>query len=413
MADIYKKIKAHKIISLVLAAFLVLVVVRFVGGPGNSSAARPAGDRPVFVELGQARFGPMREVGQYYGTLTAAQKFSVSPKVGGELKRLLADIGDRIESGQPLAILDDDQYRLARDHAAHNVGLAEAQEAEAQANLSLAKSDLARQASLAGKRITPQSEYEAYENKLRQAEARLMLAESQLSGARSQLADAALRLSYTTVSATWPEPGPRWVGERLVDEGDLLAANTPILTMVSLDPLLVVVEVIEKDYPKIKIGQESELRTEAWPGEVFKGKVVRVAPVLSANTRQARVELEVLNPDLKLKPGMFTEVLFVFKELEKVWSVAEDVPFRRSDGFVIFVAQPESGTVKMLPVELGLVENGQVQLVDAPPIDGPVVVLGQHLLDDGLKYRVPDGGRGAQAKPPQADKDAAADGGGQ
>ncbi|MDL2259933.1 efflux RND transporter periplasmic adaptor subunit [Deltaproteobacteria bacterium OttesenSCG-928-K17] len=406
MAKIYNKIKSHKIAAGLLLLFLALVVVRFVTGPENSSAAKPAGQRPIYVELGQATFGTMREVGQYYGTLNAAQKFSVSPKVGGELKRLMVDIGDRIESGQVLAMLDDDQYRLARDQAAHNVGLAEAQYAEAEANLSLAKSDLARQASLVGKRITPQSEYEAYENKLRQAEARLMLAASQLSGARSQLADAALRLSYTTISATWPEDGYRWVGERLVDEGDLLTANTPLLAVVSLNPLLVVVEVIERDYPKIKIGQEAELRTEAWPGEVFKGRVVRVAPVLSSNTRQARVELEVANDDLKLKPGMFTEVLFVFQELLDVWSVPEDVPFRRSDGFVIFVADPKTETVKMQPVDLGLSENGRVQLVDVPPIDGPIVVLGQYLLEDGLKYKAPgaSGPRGGNA-PPQINGD--------
>jgi RND family efflux transporter, MFP subunit len=310
----------------------------------------------------------------------------------------MVDIGDRIESGQVLARLDDDSYRLTRDQSAHNVNLAEAQLAEAKANLSLAESDLARQASLADKRITPQSEYEAYQNKMAQAEARLMLAGSQLSMAQSQLADAALKLSYTEISATWPEDGPRWIGERLADEGDLLTANTPLLTVVSLDPLLVVVEVIERDYPKIRVGQEAELRTEAWPGEVFAGRVVRVAPVLSANTRQARVELEVTNHDLRLKPGMFAEVLFVFKEIQNVWSVPQDVPFRRREGFVIFVADPDTSKVKLQAVQLGLVEGGRVELVGSPPIEGPVVFLGQHLLDDGQAYSIPgSAGKGGKS----------------
>ncbi len=215
------------------------------------------------------------------------------------------------------------------------------------------------------------------------------MAGSQLSGAISQLADAALRLSYSQVKATWPEGGRRYIGERLVDEGDLLTANTPILNVVNLDPLLVVVEVIEKDYPKIKVGQEAEIRTEAWPVEVFKGKVLRVAPVLSASTWQARVELEVSNSDLRLNPGMFAEVVFIFKEVQDVWSVPQDVPFRRADGFVIFVADTSTQTVKMLPVTLGLVDDGRIELVDSPPIEGPVVFLGQHLLDDGQEYRLP------------------------
>ncbi len=387
-----KKILAHKVLSLGILALLVLAGVRFVTSAPNGSPAggRPDGQKAIFVELGQATFGTMREVGHYYGSLTAAQKFSVAPKVGGEVKRLLADIGDRLESGQPLAQLDDDQFRLARDHAAHNVRLAEAQAAEARANLTLAKSDMARQSSLADKRIVTQADFEAAENKLRQAEARLLVAESQLEGAKSQLADAELRLSYTQVSAAWPEGGPRWVGERLANEGDLLTANTPIFTVVGLDPLLVVVEVMEKDYPKIKVGQEAELRTEAWPGEVFRGRVVRVAPVLSASTRQARVELEVANPDFRLKPGMFTEVAFIFKEIREVWSVPQDVPFRRREGFIIFVADPETRIVKLRPVTLGLIEDGRVELVATQPIDGPVVVLGQHLLEDGQAYRLPE-----------------------
>lgn len=389
------KIKTHKIVTAIILVFLVLVVVRFATnlseeGTGDRSMAQ----RAVYVELGQARLGTMREVGQYYGSLIAAHKFQVSPKVGGELKNLLVDIGDKIESGQLLAGLDDHQYRLAKEQATYNVALAEAQLAEAQANLALAQNDMTRQQSLSEKSIITQSDFEATENRLSQAEARQGVAVSQLSGARSQLEDAELRLSYTQINAVWPEGGSRWVGERLVSEGDLLTANTPILTIVGLDQLLVVVEVIEKDYPKIRVGQEAELLTEAWPGEVFTGRVVRVAPILSASTRQARVELEVENKDLRLKPGMFAEVIFIFQEFKNVWSVPQDLPFRRQEGFVIFVADEANSTVKMQPVTLGLVEDGWVELVGSPPLAAPVVFLGQHLLDDGFIYREP----GVEAK---------------
>ena len=384
-----KKVTPLKIIALIAAAIVLFAGIKLVMDRLSESGPGARRQRAVYVELGEASFGTMREVGLYYGSLTAAHKFSVAPRVGGKLEKLLADIGDRVESGQDLALLDDDEFRLARDKAAHDVNLAEAQYAEAEANLKLAESDMARQSSLADKRIVTQSDFESAENKLRQAQARLMVAESQLSGAKSQLADAALRLSYTRVKATWPEGGLRYVGERLVDEGDLLTANTPILSVVNLDPLLVVVEVIEKDYPKIQVGQEAEIRTDAWPGELFKGRVLRVAPVLSASTRQARVELEVSNADYRLKPGMFAEVVFIFREVREVWSVPQDVPFHRTEGHVIFLADPETHTVRMLPVKLGLVEDGRVELVGAPPLEQPVVFLGQHLLEDGQEYRLP------------------------
>jgi hypothetical protein len=87
---------------------------------------------------------------------------------------------------------------------------------------------------------------------------------------------------------------------------------------------------------------------------------------------------------------MFAEALFVFSQKEGVWSVEEDVPFRRHDGYVIFVADPISSTVTERRVELGLRESGRVELLGSGPIEGPVVTMGQHLLSDGQSYRLPE-----------------------
>ena len=214
--------------------------------------------------------------------------------------------------------------------------------------------------------------------------------------ARNQLADAELRLSYTKVVASWPETESsssefRYVGSRLASEGQLVTANTALFELVSIDPLLVEVDVIEKDYPKFYPGMEASLATEAFPGQTFKAKVLRVSPVLSSASRQARIEMEVENKDLRLKPGMYADVTFVFNEHQDAWSVSEDVPFRRHDGYVVFVANRETGTVSLVPVELGLVEGGRVELLGVEKIDGPVVTLGQHLLQDGQSYKVAGG----------------------
>jgi RND family efflux transporter MFP subunit len=399
-------LKRHKIVSAVLAIFLAITVVRLLGLFASQPSFSAFGAKePIYVELSDASFGTMRNLSRYYGTLTAPNRFSLSSKVGGEVLQIYKDIGDRLKSGDLAATLDDEEFVLAKDRAALAVSLARAQLSEAQANLALAKNDMARQSNLSQKSIVTLSEYEAAENRLLQAEARLNVAASQLEAALNQLADAELKLSYTKVRASWPDATGedyRYVGQRLVDTGTLVVANTPILELVSLDPLLVVVEVIERDYPKIFVGMEAVLATEAFPGETFDGRVVRLAPVLSADTRQARVELEISNPGLKLKPGMFAEVVFVFEEKSDVWSVAQDVPFRRHDGYVIFVADPGTQTVEERQVTLGLVEGDRVELVGSPPIKGPVVVLGQHLLTDGQPYRLPGDSTSDTAAPPGA-----------
>lgn len=383
-------ISRHKKLTAVLVILAAATIVRLMTGQA-SPFGRPDGPEPVYVELGSATFGTMRELGRYYGSLSAPHKFTLASKASGEITSLLADIGDKLAAGQVVATLDDEEYVLVRDRATLSVRLAEAQVNEAKANLELADSDLRRQTSLTKKSIVTQSDFEAAENRRLQAVARLQVAESQLQSASNQLADAELRLSYTRVVASWPEAGlggPRYVGSRLADEGQLVTANTPLFELVSLDPLLVVVDVIEKDYPKFFVGMEARLSTEAFPGQTFTAKVLRVAPVLSSDSRQARLELEVANPSLLLKPGMYADVVFVFNERQNVWSVAEDVPFRRQDGFVIFEADSETGTVSQVRVNLGLVEDGRVELVDADPINKRVVTLGQHLLQDGQNFRV-------------------------
>ncbi|MDR1038923.1 MAG: efflux RND transporter periplasmic adaptor subunit [Deltaproteobacteria bacterium] len=461
-------IKGHKKITAAILIFAGLSVFRLLSGP-TASPRGGFGADAVYVELSNADYGAIRELGLYYGTLSAPSRFSLAPKVGGELREILVDIGDRLESGQVVALLDDDEFRLARDRAYLAVTLAQAQMAEASANLQLARNDMTRQESLSRKSVVAASELEASENRLLQAEARLGVAESQLASARNQLADAELRLSYTRVTAAWtaepsgpeaagppppasesvaalaiptvqvpaqtPMPGGsdadaadyaavadaalaaaaafeaesrrepanapsessaqahagyRYVGARLADTGALVAANTPILDIVSLDPLLVVVDVIEKDYPRITVGMVASVRAEAFPGETFRATVKRVAPVLSATSRQARVELEVPNPGLMLKPGMYAEAVFTFARREGVWSVASDVPYRKYDGYVIFIADPVTGTVEERRVELGIREGDRVELLGAGSIDGPVVVMGQHLLRDGQAYRLPD-----------------------
>ena len=83
-----------------------------------------------------------------------------------------------------------------------------------------------------------------------------------------------------------------------------MAANQALLTIAELDRLYAVIYAIERDYPSLKIGQVARLSTDAYPGEVFEGKISRIAQVLQDNTRQAAVQIEVPNKDLRLKPGM-------------------------------------------------------------------------------------------------------------
>jgi len=92
-------------------------------------------------------------------------------------------------------------------------------------------------------------------------------------------------------------------------EGMYVDTGTPIYTLADLSRLWVKLDAYESDLPWIRYGQEVEFSTEAYPGEVFKGRISFIDPVLNMKTRTVKVRVNVDNPDGKLKPEMFVRAV--------------------------------------------------------------------------------------------------------
>jgi RND family efflux transporter MFP subunit len=178
------------------------------------------------------------------------------------------------------------------------------------------------------------------------------------------------------------------VSERFVDEGDTVAANTELFSIVELDPLNAVFFVTEKDYGSLHAGHSAKLTTDAFPGETFEGHIARVAPVFRETSRQARVELEVDNADHRLKPGMFVRAEIVLDRVEDATIVPVDALVTREGHSVLFVVEEDIGRVSMVPVKVGIREGSRVQ-VSGDRVGSRVVTLGQQLLDDGARITIP------------------------
>ena len=69
-----------------------------------------------------------------------------------------------------------------------------------------------------------------------------------------------------------------------------------------------VVNVVERDLKELQAGDDAQVEVDAYPGETFKGRIARVAPVLDPATRTAPIEIEITNTDFRLKPGMYARV---------------------------------------------------------------------------------------------------------
>ena len=364
-------------------ALLLCTACGLAGGRSDETA-------PVPVEVGEVRQEPIALKRTFHGSLEPSSRIEVATLIGGRVAALPVDIGDPVDKGQVVAVLDRGEYAMAVTEARSSVSVAQAARASAQVDRDQAVRELARVETLHAKGAVSDKELEDARALARATEADLARAQAAVAAARASMGGAQVRYEDTQVVATWSDDDPRRVvAERFVDEGSVVPANTTLLTLVDLDPLRAVIHATERDHVRLRPGQEVFLTTDAWPGEVFPASVARVAPVFDADSRQARVELAVPNTDERLKPGLFVRAEVVLESKEGVTTVPTDALTRRDDRTVVFVLNPDD-TVDQVAIVPGIVDGDRVEVVEGN-VSGQVVTLGQQLVGDGSRVFVPEG----------------------
>ena len=365
-----------------LAVFLWRVALLVIGDRGGSSGrfARP----PVAVEVEPVRYEPIQETRQLTGTIHPLYQYIVAPKVSGRVIKINKRIGDWVKRGEFIAKIDDGEYQQMVLESEANLRISYANRAETESEFELAKQELERVRSLEEKRIASLAQLETAQTKFDALKSRMELAKAQVEQRQAALNSAKIRLSYTTLVAT--EPG--FVGERYVDEGSMLAPNSPVVSVIGIDTVIVRTTVIERVYGLVEVDQTAELEVDAFPGRVFNGKVSRVAPMLDEASRVAKMEVEVANDSLFLKPGMFCKVTLVLANNDYAQVVPTSAVVTRNGASGVFIIKPGETTAHYVPVEVGISTPDKTEIL-VPKLDGLVVSLGQHLLEDGSTVILP------------------------
>ncbi|ALP51759.1 RND transporter [Candidatus Tenderia electrophaga] len=373
-----------------------LLLVLVVGGLGwlayprlqapDDGDAKPAGGdetRPVPVETALIEQRPIALRRGFTGSLEAHAEFTVSPKVDGRLVELEVDLGDAVRRDQVVARLDDAEYRQSVAQAEADLAVARANLAEARSQRVIAERELERLDQLSERGVSSASQRDVAKAAQLAREAHVQVTQAQVMRAESQLEAARIRLGYTQVRAAWRGGNDsRVVAERFLDEGETVSANAPLLRIVEFDPVTAVFFVTERDYARLQAQQAVALSTDAYPGETFSGRIARIAPVFRENTRQARVEVHVANPDLRLKPGMFARAQVILASVAEARVVPEQALTKRDGQTGVFVVGADGRRAHWRPVTVGISDAGRVQIT-GERLSGRVVTLGQQLLDDG------------------------------
>ncbi len=355
-------------------------------GKGGAPRGRAA---QVAVLLQAVRVEAIRDVRTFTGTIEPRTRFDVAPKVPGRLETLRVNIGQEVRNGDPIATLDAEEYRQRVEQSRAELEVAKAGVAEMQSALEIATRERARVSELQKQKVASEAELDQAEAAFASAQAKRDVTLAQVRQREAALQADEVRLAYTQIAVAWAGgPGTRVVGERFVDEGAMLRANDPIVSVLDVDTVVAALTVIERDYPSVQVGQRVEITTDAFPGRVFGGTLARKAPLLMESSRQARVEVEVANADRALAPGMFVRAAIEFAAHPGATTVPVAALARRNGSTGVFLADTQALTAAFLPLTVGIVSGERAEVL-SPPLAGQVVTLGQHLLEDGSAILLP------------------------
>lgn len=319
------------------------------------------------------------------GELNAISVVEIGTQVSGRVQEIYVDFNSQVKAGQLIALIDPSVSQLTLRESEASLAVYQASVNSAQASLADAERKLARNRELFARKLIARSEVDTSETDVSMKRASLQEARSRVVQGKAALERARTNLNYTRITS----PVNGVVIDKKVEAGQTVAASyqTPTLFKVAEDLTRMKIEtkVDEADIGTVKEGQDVTFRVDAFPDEVFAGKVVqvRIAPNTSDNVVTYTVIIHVDNPELKLKPGMTANVSIETAKAANVLRIPvaalrftppegllETISFDRDiltqkktlDSGILW---PEHDGIMMRPVrvEIGVTDSRYVELV--------------------------------------------------
>src|SRR5688572_8919135 len=247
------------------------------GGGGFGGANRP----PMTVETATAHRGTIMQELVVVGNLVGDATVAVVPRAAGRLQDIYVRLGDRVARGQRIAKIEDFelQEQVKQQEAALEVSRATIRQREA--DLQLAATNAERSRNLFARQLLPKQTLDDTEARYQAAVAQLDLARAQNNLSAARLDELRINLQNTVIVS----PVDGFVARRAADPGAFVGQNAPVVDVVDIGRVRLVANIVEKDMASLQTGDDTQVGVDAFPGEVFTGRIARVAPVLDPATR--------------------------------------------------------------------------------------------------------------------------------
>ena len=302
----------------------------------------------------------------------AYRRVIVTPLVAGRVTRVQAELGQNVRRGASLALV-------------YSPALAEAQTAylSRRAELNAATQELARTERLATIGAASQQELE----RIRATHTSVA---TTVEGARAQLVLLGMRPGAITeltrpneITATTAIAAPidGVVTERQANVGLNVDPSMPLFTIVDLSTVWAIGDLYEQDFPRVRVGSEATITTTAYPGVALGGRVTYIDPQLNAESRTARVRVDVPNPRRELRLGMYAELQIGARGGAGVVTVPREAVQTVGDRhFVYLVPRNQRGHFIEREVRLGDASATTVQITSGVRVGDAVVTKGSFFV---------------------------------
>lgn len=308
------------------------------GGNGGGPAG---GGGPAIVTSAKVEATGWVDRIEAIGTARASESIAITSKLSERVERVRFESGQRVEAGQVLVDLD-----VGGDVADLDAARTAYREAQRQYE---------RQRQLAEQRLVPTSTVDAQRAARDAAQARVQQAMARVS-------DRAIVAPFSGV-----------LGLREVSPGQLLQPGTSITTLDAVDTMQVDFAVPEVQLSRLADGLIVEARSDAWPGQVFRGRVVSVDSRIDVATRSVTVRAAVENPDRKLLPGMLLAITVL--EVERPALVVPEIAVLQNGAQSFVYRVGEGDKAELVPVKVGSRDRGRAEIVEG-------VAEGQRIVVD-------------------------------
>jgi len=344
--------------------FIALLALTGAFAACNTQPTNTATELAVPVSVSDIKPGSIEKVINTTGTLNATKKAVVNTEMTGKYRLLINPrtrrpfaLGDVVENGQVIVQLEDAEY-------VNGIGL----DAK-KLNLEITEQNMKKQESLYEKGGVTLLDY-------RNSEVNYTNAKDAFERANLQLAKMRVRTPFKGVITDLPA----------ITNGTQVATGTAVVSLMDYSIMTVEVNLPEKYIGDVQIDQAVRIMNYTLPNDTLPGSIKELSPAISTETRTFKGVIQVANPEMKLRPGMFAKADIVLARKDSVIVIPKDIIISSQRGKSVFIV--DNGTADEKRITIGYENQNEAEITSGLKMNDRLVIKGFETLKNRSKVKI-------------------------